>query len=381
MYGLSSLSRLFKLDAVTGAATLVGALASPLTGTKFGVDFNATVDRIRVVSNTGQNWRIHPDTFAVLVDTPLNYASGDPNFGMAPALAESAYTNSFAGATSTTLYGIDSSLDVLVLFQMSPNLGMVGTVGSLGVNASSNIGFEIEPTLNLGFAAMQVGATSSLYRINLATGAATAVGAIGGGHHLIGLAAVLFGASPVSTVTATGAAAQINVAWSAVIGADHYDVYRQSSIGGGFVPVGSVQTLQFADTTVTPGAAYLYRIRAVGPSGLEAPDSGVDLGTAVAFTDDPLLATTTPVKAVHLTQLRDAVTAVRALAGMAPFIFIDSDPAGVTVKAGHITSLRTALDPARAALGLPAAVYTRTLVAGSSLIAAIDFTELRNGVK
>ncbi len=72
---------------------------------------------------------------------------------------------------------------------------------------------------------------------------------------------------------------------------------------------------------------------------------------------------------------------MRALAGMAPFIFIDSDPAGITVKAGHITQLRSALDPARAALGLPAAVYTRTLVAGTSIIAAIDFTELRNGVK
>ncbi len=209
---------------------------------------------------------------------------------IAPALAESAYTNSFAGATSTTLYGIDSNLDILVL-QNHAQRRLLNTVGPLGVNATSNIGFEIEPALNLGFAAMQVGGTSSLYRINLTTGAATVVGAIGGGHHLIGLAAVLFGASPVSTVTATGAAAaQINVAWSAVIGADHYDVYRQSSIGGGFVPVASVQTF---------AARRHHRRRRARPTSTKfarsgrrawtAPDSGVDLGTAMAFTDDPLL--------------------------------------------------------------------------------------------
>ena len=380
LYGVSSASRLFTINGPTGAATLVAPLSTTLTGVKFGVDFNPVPDRIRLVSSTLQNWRINPDTGTVIVDTTLAYAPSDPNAGMTPFIAESAYTNSFAGATSTSLYGIDPGLDVLVL-QNPPNNGTLNTVGPLGVNASSNIGFEIEPGLNLAFAAMQVSGTSSLYRINLTTGAATVVGAIGGGHQLIGLAAVLFAASPAANVIATGAATQINVTWSAVTGAHHYDVYRQSSTGSGFVAVASVQALQLDDTTVTPGAAYLYKVRAIGPSGLAGPDSGVDLGTAIVFTDDPLLVSTTPVKAVHLAQLRDAVTAVRALADMAPVIFIDASSPGVTVKAGHISQLRGALDSARAALGLPAAVYTRALAAGSTLIAAIDFTELRNGVK
>ena len=44
----------------------------------------------------------------------LAYAAGDPNAGANPNVVGSAYTNNFAGATTTTLYGIDSDLDILV---------------------------------------------------------------------------------------------------------------------------------------------------------------------------------------------------------------------------------------------------------------------------
>ena len=101
LYLLGSSSRIYVIDPVTGAATAVGAAFTPaLSGTAFGFDFNPTVDRIRVVSDTGQNLRLNPDTGAVAaVDGALNPG--------APHVVGSAYTNNFAGATTTTLYAID----------------------------------------------------------------------------------------------------------------------------------------------------------------------------------------------------------------------------------------------------------------------------------
>ncbi|HEY0713382.1 MAG TPA: DUF4394 domain-containing protein, partial [Polyangia bacterium] len=63
LYGLGSTSRLYELNRMTGAAVAIGAgpFTPVLEGTQFGFDFNPTVDRIRVTSNTGQNLRLHPD--------------------------------------------------------------------------------------------------------------------------------------------------------------------------------------------------------------------------------------------------------------------------------------------------------------------------------
>jgi hypothetical protein len=381
LYGLSDTGRLYTLDATTGAATLAAALSSSVQGATFGMDVNPVADRIRVVSNTGWNVRVNPGTGAVITDTPLSFTAGDPNFGTAPSITGSAYTNSFFGSVGTSLYGIDANLDALVI-QNPPNGGNLATIGSLGVNVGAEVGFDIEPTLNVGWAAMQEGGTfARLYRINLTTGAATLVGGIGSSLQLRGLAVVLFGASPPATVTATGASSsQINVTFSAVTGAEYYQIYRQGA-GGGFTLAGTTYGLQFNDTTVAAEKSYLYRVRAFGTAGNAAPDSGVDLGLAMAFNDDPLIATITAIKALHVTQMRTAVNATRELAGLSPASFTDASPAGVTVKAAHVTELRSALDPARALLGLAAQPYSRTLVAGSTIVAAVDVSELRNGVK
>ena len=102
LYGLGSSSRLYTINTVNAAGMAVGAAgAFTLTGTDFGFDFNPTVDRIRVVSNTGQNLRLNPDTGAIAAtDTPLNPGT--------PTVSAAAYTNNFSGATTTTLYVIDS---------------------------------------------------------------------------------------------------------------------------------------------------------------------------------------------------------------------------------------------------------------------------------
>jgi trimeric autotransporter adhesin len=190
LYAVSSQSRMYTINPVSGAATMVGSgpFTPALNGTSFGWDFNPTVDRIRLTSNSDQNLRLHPVTGAVVfTDGTLAYAAGDPNQGANPNVVASAYTNSFYGATTTTLYNLDSNLDALIT-QTPPNSGTLNTVGALGVNITDNAGFDISPEGG-AFAALDTGSGASLYSIDLSSGAASVVGGIGAGNlTIVGIA-------------------------------------------------------------------------------------------------------------------------------------------------------------------------------------------------
>jgi peptidyl-Asp metalloendopeptidase len=99
------------------------------------------------------------------------------------------------------------------------------------------------------------------------------------------------------------------------------------------------------------------------------------------FTDDPLVAGTTRVKAVHITELRTAVNSFRAAAGLGNATFTGATLSGARVKAIHIQELRDALAPARANLGLSAVTYTNPVLSSAVRVKAIHVQELRNAVK
>jgi hypothetical protein len=169
LYALGSSSRLYVLNTSSGAATAVGTapFGTLLSGTSFGFDFNPTVDRIRCISNTGQNLRLHPETGAIAaVDGALN-----PN---SPSVTASAYTNNFAGATTTILYNIDSMTDKLTR-QDPPNNGTQVEIGALGINVEATNGFDITSRSGVAYAVLKVGSTNAIYTINLTTGMATKV--------------------------------------------------------------------------------------------------------------------------------------------------------------------------------------------------------------
>lgn len=172
LYALGSSSRVYTINVGNGALTAVNAtqFSPALSGDFFGFDFNPMVDRIRVVSNTDQNRRLHPDNgTSVMVDaaiTPALYT-----------ITGAAYTNNFVGATSTILYDIDSDNDVLVKQgNPSPNDGTISLVGQLGITVDAGNGFDIAGTDNKAYAILTSGGTTKLYSINLTTGAATAIG-------------------------------------------------------------------------------------------------------------------------------------------------------------------------------------------------------------
>ena len=188
LVGVTNQNRLVTLNPSTGVATPLATLSVPLAGTAFGVDFNPVPDRLRIVSNMGQDLRVNVDTGAVTVDGQLAYAAADVNFNQVPLVAAAAYTNSVAGrnATTTTLYDIDYGRDILVS-QNPPNAGTLVTIGALGVDFSALAALDIFSPATAYATNVNVG-TSSLYRINLATGAATLVGNFSSGIEVLDFA-------------------------------------------------------------------------------------------------------------------------------------------------------------------------------------------------
>lgn len=180
-------------------------------------------------------------------------------------------------------------------------------------------------------------------------------------------------AAPTGVNATATTSTQVQVTWSAVTGATSYQVYRRNP-GGAFALRGTSLTTSYNDTA-SAATAYLYRVRAVNAGGASG-DSAADLATTVMFTDDPLSSGVT-VKAVHLAELRTAVNAVRAQAGLAAGTYTDSAVSGVVVKAVHITQLRSSLDTAMSALGLTTGGWTDGSLSGAP-IRATHIQEIRN---
>lgn len=70
------------------------------------------------------------------------------------------------------------------------------------------------------------------------------------------------------------------------------------------------------------------------------------LEPSFGFTDDPLTAQVTPVKAQHIAQLRQAINTLRSRNGLAAFSFTDPTltPGVTPIRAAHIAELRVALN-------------------------------------
>lgn len=189
LYALSNQNNLYKINPLTGTRTQVGGTLSPApTGGLKAIDFNPTVDRVRVLGSSGAvtNLRVNPDTGAVIEDGDLAFMAGDTNAGDTPAIVNGAYLNSRSDATTTALYDIDAGNNALVT-QNPANSGTLQTVGQLGFDIASSGGFTGFDISGASGTAYLVGnnlvgglAINTLYQVNLATGAATALGSVSG---------------------------------------------------------------------------------------------------------------------------------------------------------------------------------------------------------
>ena len=178
LYGLGDRGGVYVINDRNGQAALRSRLNVALEGTSFGVDFNPTVDRLRVISDTGQNLRVNVDDGSTLVDGRLSYPGPPPV--MAGGVTGAAYTNNDADPnTATTLYDIDSMLDQTAI-QSPANSGQLAATGKLGVDTSPTVGSDIYSTVRggttvrvQGFASLTVGGQSGFYSVKLFSGRAS----------------------------------------------------------------------------------------------------------------------------------------------------------------------------------------------------------------
>jgi hypothetical protein len=195
LYGVGSNSVVYRVNPVSGIAIAenVGPDGQPvpftpaLRGTKFGVDFNPTVDKIRVTSDAGENLRLNVDEGTLLsVDGNLNPGT--------PMVVGSAYINSSFNVmrpATTVLYALDAAAD-RIFVQNPPNAGTLTNGKRLGFDVGTDTGFDIAGDDNTGYVATKRSGArgSSLYRVDVLTGRSKSLGPIGNGRRTItGLAA------------------------------------------------------------------------------------------------------------------------------------------------------------------------------------------------
>ena len=187
LYALGNGGGVYTIDEKTAVATLRVNLdpPTPLVGTSFDVDFNPTVDRMRVVSDAGQNLRINVETGATTSDPGLNNGAVPPV--AVTGVSGAAYTNNDADPnTNTTLFDVNAALDQVAI-QSPANAGAVVATGGLLVDAGADVGFDIYSRLKNGVVdrrraylvatvAGPKGPENNAYRINLLTGAARKTG-------------------------------------------------------------------------------------------------------------------------------------------------------------------------------------------------------------
>lgn len=184
-----------------GRATKVSQLTVPLVGQNFGVDFNPAANRLRVISDTGQNLRHNLDDPAGMPAAGLTATDGTLAYpGVPPAppttatqVTAAAYTNNDLDPnTATTLFDIDTMLDQVVI-QSPANTGLLAPTGKLTVDAGPWAGFDIstQGSGNRGLAVLNTGGRMRLYDIGLTTGKATRLGTFPSNAQVVDLAVPL----------------------------------------------------------------------------------------------------------------------------------------------------------------------------------------------
>jgi hypothetical protein len=133
--------------------------------------------------------------------------------------------------------------------------------------------------------------------------------------------------------------------------------------------------------------AYIYRVRAFADSSGACPSaySTIDLATTTNFSEAVVPRVTT-IKAIHMTELRTAVNAVRDTAGLPLFNWNDTPVTETPASGGRVLrdqmkKLRDNLNQARTALELPAQSFTNEPLNIGDTIYAAHIQQLRDGVK
>jgi hypothetical protein len=190
LYGVGNFGGIYVLPTApppngTYPIVKVGQLSVALEGTSFGVDFNPAADRLRIISNTGQNLRHDVDGNSTIKDMPLTN-NGAPATGVTAA----AYTNNDNNAdTVTTLFDIDT-VNNQVTIQAPANNGTLSPTGKVildttglvldaGLSADADIFADLSNGRTISNTAfvtlLPSGGVQSFYMVDVLTGIASLI--------------------------------------------------------------------------------------------------------------------------------------------------------------------------------------------------------------
>jgi hypothetical protein len=201
LYGVGNAGGIYTLSTTDAVATKVGQLTVALSGTSFGVDFNPAANRLRVVSNTGQNLRHNLDDATATAPPLAAMTVMDGTLTLPPAttpvmgVAGAAYTNNDLDPnTATTLFDLDTAADQIVV-QSPANAGALAPTGKLQVDAGPVAGFDIYSRQasgatqgNRGLATISVLGRYSLYQVSLLTGQVDRLGSFRASAQVVDIA-------------------------------------------------------------------------------------------------------------------------------------------------------------------------------------------------
>jgi hypothetical protein len=145
-------------------------------------------------------------------------------------------------------------------------------------------------------------------------------------------------------------------------------------------PIGGATSSSYTTPAITSVSRFWVRVSnaSVGPFDSDT----ATLTPGEPFTDDTLTAGVSTIRAVHITELRTRIDALRMRFGLSGANWTET-PIGTvtTVQAIHVAELRTALEEAYAAAKQTPPVFADpTLVPGGTTISALHLQQLRNAV-
>jgi hypothetical protein len=172
-------AQIYRVNRATGQMQAIGQglIFEPSSVQRFSIDFNPVDGTLRAIGGGGGNYRIDADLGVILGQGGAPYSSQEQ-----PVLISgTGFTNNRHGATETTLYGYNYLSDQLVRFTDLDD-GGTEVVGHSGLyTMTPSMGFDISNRTGLAYlnADSDFSQSDNLYKINLTTGQATFLGAIG----------------------------------------------------------------------------------------------------------------------------------------------------------------------------------------------------------
>ena len=367
-------------------AVIVRAVSNPSLGTyayvcscsgsSAGVDSSPYAGGARVTSGTsGSTWAADATTggrdlgFAVYMQTGFS-ASGNfissvkdanPATGQAPLWQTFGFSGTTPGGTT-------------LRFQVGGSNSPYGPFSFVGPDATTNTFFTNGASLGQfsGYRYLQYkaiftsngAATPTLNDVTICFGSAVAPAIT---------------VNPASSTIHTGDTASMSVAASGSP-APTYQWYVGTS-GNTSSPIGGATSSTYTTPAMTVSSRFWARATNFGGTA-DSADNLVQVVTYTLFTDNTLTAGVTPLKAVHVTELRTRIDQQRARVGLSGFAWTDPTLTGgaTAIKAVHILEMRAAIVDLYARFNLTAPTFTDPSLTAGTAIKRVHIQELRDAL-